>query len=174
MQYPGVCNGIDLDSDVISDLAQHPNIVGVKLTCGNIGKIARLTVDFNPKQFAVLGGASDYLIPSLVVGGSGCVTGVANIFPKSVAKLYMLYQEGRIEEAVKFQGMLAHGEKACKLGIAPTKYGAAHFAGPLAGNHDKTTYFPRKPYTPVNETMQSWIIKSMEALETVEKDLPGR
>jgi 2-keto-3-deoxy-L-rhamnonate aldolase len=157
----------------MATLAEHPNIVGVKLTCGNIGKVTRLAVEFSPKQFTILGGASDYLIPSLVVGGSGCVTGVANIFPKCVAKLYALYQEGKIEEAVKFQGMLAYGEKACKLGIAPTKYGAAHFAGPLAGNHDMSTYFPRRPYAPVDETMQSWIIKSMEALEAAEKKLPN-
>jgi dihydrodipicolinate synthase/N-acetylneuraminate lyase len=148
--------------------------VAVKLTCGNIGKITRLAADFNPKQFAVLGGASDYLVPSLIGGGSGCVTGVANIFPKSVAKLYNLYQEGKIQDAVKFQGVLAHGEKACKLGIAPTKYAAAHFAGPLAGNYNKATYSPRKPYFPVNETMESWITKSMEALDKVEKSLPDR
>lgn len=158
----------------MSDLAQHPNIVGVKLTCGNIGKVTRLAADFKPQQFAVLGGASDYLIPSLIGGGSGCVTGVANIFPKSVAHLYALYQEGKVKEAVEFQGVLAHGEKACKLGIAPTKYGTAHFAGPLAGNHDKATFLPRKPYAPTTETMQNWIIKSMEALEAMEKGLPSR
>jgi dihydrodipicolinate synthase/N-acetylneuraminate lyase len=148
--------------------------VGVKLTCGNIGKITRLTADFNVNQFAVLGGASDYLIPSLIGGGSGCVTGVSNIFPKSVVKLYALFQEGRLQEAIKFQSVIAHGEKACKLGIAPTKYGAAHFAGPLAGNNDRATYLPRKPYLPVNETMQSWVIKSMEILQKVEEGLPDR
>ncbi|KAH7027898.1 uncharacterized protein B0I36DRAFT_433068 [Microdochium trichocladiopsis] len=40
--YPGAVNGMDLSSDVILKLSQHPNIVGVKLTCGNTGKLNRI------------------------------------------------------------------------------------------------------------------------------------
>lgn len=39
--YPGV-SGVDLSSDVILRLAQHPNIVGTKLTCANVGKLVRI------------------------------------------------------------------------------------------------------------------------------------
>ena len=136
--------------------------------------MTRLTRDFTPKQFAVLGGASDYLIPSLVGGGSGCVTGVANIYPKSVSKLYALYQEGKLQEAIELQGMLAHAEKSCKLGIAPTKYGVAHFAGPPAGITEKATFWPRKPYVPVSETLEGWIVENAGILEKMERGLPDR
>ncbi|RDW57671.1 hypothetical protein BP5796_12472 [Coleophoma crateriformis] len=172
--FPAVTAGIDLDSDIIAELAEHPNIVGVKLTCGNVGKLTRLTADFNPKQFAVYGGSSDYLIPALIGGGSGCVTGIGNVYPKSVSKLYALYQEGKIAEAAKLQGLVAHAEKACKAGIAATKYGAAYFAGPVAGVNDKASFLPRKPYVPANETMQAWVVKTMAHLEKVEKELPDR
>ncbi|KAJ2990222.1 hypothetical protein NUW58_g3058 [Xylaria curta] len=40
--FPGAVNGIDLSSDVVLSLAQHPRIVGVKLTCGNTGKLNRI------------------------------------------------------------------------------------------------------------------------------------
>merc|ERR1712000_508791 len=40
--FPGGANGVDLSSDVIIKLSQHPNIVGVKLTCGNTGKLNRV------------------------------------------------------------------------------------------------------------------------------------
>lgn len=40
--YPGAVNSMDLSSDVIVKLSQHPNIVGVKLTCGNTGKLNRV------------------------------------------------------------------------------------------------------------------------------------
>ena len=40
--FPGVCNGVDLDSELIAKIAQHPNVVGVKLTCASVGKITRL------------------------------------------------------------------------------------------------------------------------------------
>lgn len=32
--FPAVSNGINIDSDLMIALAQHPNIVGCKLTCG--------------------------------------------------------------------------------------------------------------------------------------------
>lgn len=35
--FPGVCNGLDLESDTIADIARrHENVVGVKLTCGSV------------------------------------------------------------------------------------------------------------------------------------------
>ena len=40
--YPGAAAGIDLDSDSLLELAKHPNIVGAKLTCANVGKLARV------------------------------------------------------------------------------------------------------------------------------------
>ena len=33
--FPTVTAGIDLDSDIILTLSDHPNIVGTKLSCGN-------------------------------------------------------------------------------------------------------------------------------------------
>jgi 2-keto-3-deoxy-L-rhamnonate aldolase len=37
--FPGVCNGVDLDSDMITSIAKkHSNVVGVKLTCGSVAK----------------------------------------------------------------------------------------------------------------------------------------
>jgi len=40
--FPGAVGGLDLSSDVIIQLAEHRNIVGVKLTCGNTGKLNRV------------------------------------------------------------------------------------------------------------------------------------
>jgi 4-hydroxy-2-oxoglutarate aldolase len=40
--FPAAAAGTDLDSDLLIELATHPNVVGAKLTCGNVGKIARL------------------------------------------------------------------------------------------------------------------------------------
>jgi len=97
--FPGVTNGIDLNSDHIAELAEHPNIVAVKLTCGNIGKMARLCSKFKPEQFSVFGGSSDYLVPTLEIGGMGCVTGMGNVFPASTAGLYEVWKSGNREEA---------------------------------------------------------------------------
>ena len=61
--FPGVCNGVDLDSDLIASLARrHEKIVGVKLTCGSVAKIVRLAAELPSDEGAVFGGQSDFLI----------------------------------------------------------------------------------------------------------------
>lgn len=170
--FPAVTGGIDLSSDVISELAQHPNIVGVKLTCANAGKVTRLTHEYKHEQFAVYAGQSDWLLPCLVGQGAGCVTGIGNIFPKSVVRLFNLWEEGKAQEAIKLQGLVAQAEKACKEGIAATKYGAGYFAGPPAGVTDTQSFWPRKPYKPLGKERQTWVVNTMGILADIEKSLP--
>jgi 2-keto-3-deoxy-L-rhamnonate aldolase len=146
--------------------------VGVKLTCGNAGKVTRLTQEYSHAQFGVYAGQSDWLVPCLSGGGQGCVTGIGNVFPKSVCRLYRLWQEGKVREAIRLQGLVAQAEKACKEGIAATKYGAGYFAGPLAGLDDPEIFYPRRPYKPASKDMQSWIVGVMKHLVDVEKSIP--
>ncbi|KAF4158590.1 hypothetical protein CNMCM6936_004881 [Aspergillus lentulus] len=45
--YPGAVAGIDMDSDLIIRISQHPNIVGTKFTCANTGKLTRVAGTLN-------------------------------------------------------------------------------------------------------------------------------
>lgn len=67
---------------MLETLGKHPNIVGVKLTCGGIAKVARVRSRFAPEQFCALAGQSDWMLPALSVGGTGAITGLANIYPR--------------------------------------------------------------------------------------------
>lgn len=80
--FPGVVAGLDVNSEMLERLGQHPNIVGVKLTCGGIAKVARVAAQFKPEEFSALAGQSDWLVPALSVGAQGVITGVANLYPK--------------------------------------------------------------------------------------------
>lgn len=80
--FPGVVAGLDVNSDMLARLGAHPNIVGVKLTCGGIAKVARVRAQYEPEDFCALAGQSDWLVPALSVGGIGVITGVANLYPK--------------------------------------------------------------------------------------------
>lgn len=86
--FPGAAAGIDMDSDLIAEIASSSeNICGCKLTCGSVGKLTRLTQIPN---FHVLGGFSDFLLSGMFMKSSGCITGLANVTPKSIVKLYSL------------------------------------------------------------------------------------
>ena len=82
--YPGVVEGLDVNSEMLDVLGEHENIVGVKLTCGGIAKVARIAAKFGNMgdSFKALAGQSDWLVPALSVGGAGCITGLANLYPK--------------------------------------------------------------------------------------------
>lgn len=80
--FPIVVAGLDVNSEMLDILGGHPNIVAVKLTCGGIAKVARVKARYEPAEFTALAGQSDWLIPALAVGGTGCITGVANLYPK--------------------------------------------------------------------------------------------
>lgn len=78
--------------------------------------------------FTILGGTSDYLIGTLAVGGKGAITGMANITPRALAKVYDLVQAGKQAEALKLAGLISRSGWALgKGGLLGTKvsYGPA-------------------------------------------------
>ncbi|KAF8798088.1 aldolase [Phlegmacium glaucopus] len=140
--YPGASGGIDLDSDLIIELAKEcPNICGVKLTCGNVGKLTRIAdavaapafTTLHPRKnpqapFLVLGGFTDFLVPSVYANGHGAITGLANLAPLSILHLFKLAESSRkdpsiLPEARRVQGIVARADfTIAKTSIAGTKY----------------------------------------------------
>ena len=171
--FPGVCNGLDLDSDIMTSLAQaHPNIVGVKLTCGSVGKITRLAATFPPSRFAVFGGQSDFLVGGLAAGSAGCIAAFGNIFPRTIVHIFDLWRRGQRDEALALHQKAALAESPTKAGIANTKYGAAVFTAPKAGIKNAEGLFrPRKPYEEPSRAAKEKIVRAMEELDEIEKSL---
>ncbi|GBE88310.1 Probable 4-hydroxy-2-oxoglutarate aldolase [Sparassis crispa] len=140
--FPVVTAGLNLDSDIIGALAQHPNIVGTKLSCGMIGKLQRLTSSVPASKFATFPGVSDVFLPGLVCGSAGLIGALPNIAPKAHTELYRLYKAGKLEEAQKIQALLSNADwELGKLGsIGGIKamvakhfgYGNTLVRGPLA------------------------------------------
>jgi len=169
--YPGAVSGLDLNSDTIIELSQHPNIVGCKLTCGNTGKLNRVaaatraaTVSDPGSGFMCMGGSVDFTLQTLVGGGSGIIGGMANIAPKACVKLIELYEAGRMAEAQRLQAVVARGDwAAIQGGIIGTKAGlVAHFG--YGG-------YARKPLPrPSKEETHKWR-EAFDELVAVEKSL---
>jgi dihydrodipicolinate synthase/N-acetylneuraminate lyase len=172
--FPGVCNGVDLDSGFITAMAQkHANIVGVKLTCGSVAKITRLAAVLPKDRFAVFGGQADFLVGGLSSGSSGCIAAFANVFPKSIARIYNLYQEGKVGEALALHQKTALAEQPIKGGIAPTKYAAAIHSARYAGIHDAASKLkPRRPYVEPAAAVKERVRSTMAEVATIEESLP--
>ncbi|KAI0468461.1 hypothetical protein F4859DRAFT_205073 [Xylaria cf. heliscus] len=171
--FPAVCNGVDLDSATIARLArQHENIVGVKLTCGSVAKITRLATELPPDRFAVFGGQSDFLIGGLSVGSAGCIAAFANVFPRSIVRIYELYKEGKYAEALALHQKAALAEQPCKSGIAATKYAAAINTAKAAGIEGAVEKLrPRRPYTEPSAAAKEDVVAQMAELAKIEESL---
>ncbi|KAF2001666.1 aldolase [Amniculicola lignicola CBS 123094] len=172
--FPGICNGVDLDSDTIASIAtRNPGkVVGVKLTCGSVAKITRLTAELSQDIFSTFGGQSDFLIGGMAVGSAGCVAAFSNVFPKAISRIYELYKRGKVEEALQLHRKAALAESPVKAGIAPTKYAVSQYSAVAAGiENAETKLSPRRPYLPVNDTTKSSVHKAMDAFSEIEKGL---
>ncbi|KAH7128171.1 dihydrodipicolinate synthetase family protein-like protein, partial [Dendryphion nanum] len=172
--FPGISNGMDLDSETITKIAKgNPGkIVGVKLTCGSVSKITRLTTELDPTTFATFGGQSDFLIPGLAVGSAGCVASFANIFPKTLSRIYELYTSGKTEEALKLHRRAALAESPTKAGIATTKYAVGLYTAKLAGiENAEEKLKPRRPYVPVGDAVRANVRAVMDEIAEIERSL---
>jgi dihydrodipicolinate synthase/N-acetylneuraminate lyase len=121
--YPAVTAGTDLSSADIVRLAAHPNIVGCKLTCGNTGKLGRIaaatraaTAEDAGSGFMCMGGSADFTLPTLAAGGSGIISGLANVTPKACVELYRAGVQGDRERARAAQAVVARGDWAAIQG----------------------------------------------------------
>jgi 2-dehydro-3-deoxy-D-pentonate aldolase len=95
------CN---LEPDTVLQLAQHPNIHGVKDSSGNGVYFQKLlAVKTSRPEFSVLAGPDEMLAQALLVGADGGVNGGGNIFPSLYAKLYEAAVNRDMETVQKLQ-----------------------------------------------------------------------
>lgn len=97
--------GVDMDAPSVTRIAQHPNVVGIKDSGGNVGKLAQI-VDSAGADLQVLAGSASFFLPALTVGALGGVMALANVAPQETIDLYDLFQAGRLEEAARLQRRL--------------------------------------------------------------------
>jgi len=93
---------IDLAAETIIDLAQHPNVIGIKDSSGNlvkIGQVARVTRD----GFQVLAGSGGFFLPALVMGAVGGVMALACVAADLVVEMMASFERGDMKKAQDFQ-----------------------------------------------------------------------
>jgi 4-hydroxy-tetrahydrodipicolinate synthase len=99
--------GQNIPTDVVIELARHPNIVGIKEAsqgfCGDsnagitqVSKIIEMTRDEN---FKVISGDDGITFPILALGGAGVISVAANVEPASMVAMYEYCMNNQIPKA---------------------------------------------------------------------------
>ena len=108
----------------------------------------------------------------MAAGSAGTIAGFANVFPKTIVRIYNLYREGRYEEAMELHKTAALAEQPCKAGIASVKYAAALNTARAAGVEGALEKLrPRRPYVEVSEGEKRSIERQIAALVNIEESL---
>lgn len=72
--------------------------------------------------YATFGGLADFILPALVSGATGAIAGGANVTPRACVRVFDLYKQGKLEEAIEAQSLLAQGDyEHTARGIQGTK-----------------------------------------------------
>ncbi|MBO4693542.1 MAG: 4-hydroxy-tetrahydrodipicolinate synthase [Clostridia bacterium] len=94
--------GCNILPKTVAELAEHPNIVGIKEASGNISQIAE-TASLTDDDFSIYSGNDDQIVPVMSLGGSGVISVLSNLLPKETSRMCKLCLKGDYKTAAKMQ-----------------------------------------------------------------------
>ncbi len=97
-------NALTIES--VGALAEHPQVVGLKDSTGDVTHFAQLTRRFSGSDFAVLQGDETQLDTAMLLGAHGLVVGMANLVPADCVQLYEAARTGDRQRAGELQEKL--------------------------------------------------------------------
>ncbi|KAJ6646575.1 4-hydroxy-2-oxoglutarate aldolase, mitochondrial, partial [Pseudolycoriella hygida] len=98
------CTGIDMGVDTIDILSNHPNIIGVK--DGNVFKLGAIVEKTKHKEFQVIASSAGDLLPALLMGCCGGMSGLANILGGPICEMFALAQSDEWRKAAEIEKRL--------------------------------------------------------------------
>lgn len=99
--YPGVTNNVMVTPEDYRVLAQHPNIVGCKMSHAIVSYHNQVSLDpkIDHSKFKVYSGLGQQLGPIVIFDAAGVIDGLAAIYPKTVCTLMKLAEREEFDKA---------------------------------------------------------------------------
>jgi 4-hydroxy-tetrahydrodipicolinate synthase len=91
--------GQDMPLEVITELAQIENIIGIKEASGNPVKVSRIIENTVDDDFVVLSGEDGLTLPLMCMGAVGVISVVANVVPEKMVELVNAVQNNDLKTA---------------------------------------------------------------------------
>lgn len=109
--------GAALAPSTVGRLAKDfSNIAGVKDSSGNFNNILQYIQATEGMDFSVLSGNDALILWTLLAGGKGGITAIANILPTIMVSIYQYYLKGDLENAKKAQNSISKIRDCFKYG----------------------------------------------------------
>ena len=151
--------GLDIPAEAVVALSEHPNVIAIKESSGNLEKVMRMIREVKP-GFQVLVGSAPTLYPSFVVGAVGAVLAFANAAPYSTIAIWEAFRAREFDAAADWQSRISRAAV-----LVTTRYGIPGLKHAM----DLNGYYggpPRLPLTPATPEAQ-------REIEDAFRDLKG-
>lgn len=126
--------GVSIAPATVKRLAEVDGIVGAKDSSGNFDNILQYLEMTDRETFAVLSGNDSLILWNLMAGGTGGITGVANIYPATMVAIYEEWKARNFEKARQVQDSIRPIRNTFRHGNPNTVVKAAtNFAGSPVG-----------------------------------------
>ncbi len=159
--------GVYLMQESVARLAEHPNIVGLKESSGDLSALKDLFRELREGEFSVLVGSPVILCQALEAGCSGGVLAVSAFAPNTACAIEHAYRHGNYERADELQKRLA----ALARVTAASGIGHLKAAMDLVGLYG---FMPRSPMPIPTDEERAEIEKAIGESELFEKSEDGR
>ncbi len=138
--------GVNMPASTVAQLADNPNIVGIKDSAGDIGQLSAI-LRSTPDDFVVMVGNTGAFLPGMLLGATGGILALANVAPRETVALYQAAKASRLDQA------RALNDRLVPVGIAVTAtYGIPGLKTALdmlgyAGGQPRPPLLPAPPET---------------------------
>lgn len=124
-----VRSSVEMDNDTIFRLAKLPRIKALKDCSANALKCTKLKQKLDDHDLAVFSGDDIFALQYYSQGAVGVISSVANIVPSLIVKLYHLWYNNQIQEAIRLQSILLPLNEGlfCESNPIAVKYAASKF-----------------------------------------------
>jgi len=139
--------GVALEADLVARLAEHPNIMGIKESSGNVQRVGEIIAAV-PEGFQVVVGSADTLYASLMLGAAGGILALADCLPELCVELYRAVAADQNANSRELNRRILPASKKIvrQMGIAGVKCAMdyrGYYGGPVRG-----------PLMPLNEAQK--------------------
>ncbi|MFB6310156.1 MAG: dihydrodipicolinate synthase family protein [Salinirussus sp.] len=147
--------GVHLEPETVGDLADHPNIAGMKDSAGDLIRFQRERRAAQD-EFSLFVGSGGMYAPALDAGADGGVLALANVVPELCAEIARLHREGEGAAARALNADLVELNRAitAQYGVPAVKAAMRHRGVP-AGE-------PRAPHRRLDEDTREVVIDQLE------------
>jgi 4-hydroxy-2-oxoglutarate aldolase len=150
--------GVDIPVDAVVALSEHPNVIAIKESSGNLEKVMQMIREVK-HGFQVLVGSAPTLWPSLLMGACGAILAYANAAPYSVIAIWEAYRRREEEAGLDWQNRIGRAAwlVTARYGVPGLKHAMdlnGYYGGP-----------PRLPLCPASPEARQEIEEAFQDLK---------